>query len=112
MNKIWYILVDGNSQGPWTFDELKANRSITPDTLAWKEGFVHWKKIRDIPELQALFDDSPETDETEENCEPIKEGSPQDGLVMVMDQREPPYILWLLVAFISLMYVLLRLYIT
>lgn len=110
MTKIWYILIDGKSEGPWTFDELKENSKITPDTLAWKEGFDNWTKIRDIPELKELFEEVSKPPEVEESTDSLEEKSLQDELVLEMGQQEPPYMLWFLIAFVSLMYVILQLY--
>lgn len=109
MNKIWFILIDRKREGPLSYDDLKFDNRLTPDTLIWKEGFDDWKMIRDVPELKELFNDSAEQSEQKESQpEVFDKKTAQDELVM--DFKEPPYFLWFLVALISIIYVFLRLY--
>lgn len=109
MNKIWFILIGEKREGPYSFEDLKHDSRVTPDTLIWKEGFSEWKKIRDVPELKNLFKDNPEQTEPEENeQEGFKKRPVQDELVLDFGQ-EPPFLLWVLIALIALMYVFIRL---
>lgn len=112
MDKIWFIIIDNKSTGPFSCVELRANSGITPDTLVWKEGFDGWKKIRDVPELKKLFEeDSKQNDEDENQIKLLDKDPPQDELVLEMgEMTQPPYFIWLLLALVSLLYVILHLY--
>ncbi|MBA3602046.1 MAG: DUF4339 domain-containing protein [Parachlamydiaceae bacterium] len=78
MKKTWYIKIRGKQKGPYTLDQLKRNREVTPDTLVWSPEFEAWIPIRNIPELQEIFKDPvkpkkepgfPEEEEEEEEEE-------------------------------------------
>lgn len=112
MNKIWYILINDKREGPFAVEELKLDKRVTPDTLAWKKGWDHWKAIREIPELEELFEEYQPPDQSdEETQESVKKNVAQDELILDFGE-EPPYLLWVLIAFVSLLYVLFRLYTT
>ena len=112
MDKIWFIIIDNKSEGPFTYDELRCDTRIVPDTLAWREGFVNWKKISDIPELKTIFEDVSKKDDEEEQISLLKKDPLQDELVLEMlDMRqEPPYFIWIILALVSLLYIILQLY--
>lgn len=45
MSQVWYYVENGESQGPITqqeFDANRANGTIRPDTLVWKDGMGDW----------------------------------------------------------------------
>lgn len=108
MDKIWLIIIDGISEGPYSITELKRHRQFTPDTLAKHIYAEHWVQARFIPELTKVFeDDEPEeTGGTEE--EPTqKEVAPNDEIVI--DWREPPQFFWLIVVLVLLTYTLFQL---
>ena len=108
MDKIWFLFIDGKQEGPYSFEELKKERRITPDTLVWREGFKNWKKIREVSELQALFEeDSKNGIDKETEISEKKTG--QDELILEMS-HEPPYFLWILIALIILLYMVVQLY--
>lgn len=54
METTYYIIVDGQQQGPLVHDELKF-RYITPETYIWREGLEGWVKAGTLPELSDLF---------------------------------------------------------
>lgn len=108
MIKIWFILIDGKREGPFSYEDLKNDTRLTPDTLIWKTGFPDWKKIRDVPELKDLFKDEPDQIEQKEN-EIFDKKATQDEQLVLDFGEEPPSI-WLLIAFLTLLYVLIRLY--
>jgi len=55
-----YYYTDGKERfGPYSLDELK-NKSITQETLVWKEGLVDWVPARNLADLQALFQTIPD----------------------------------------------------
>lgn len=111
MYKIWFILIEGKREGPFAYEDLKADCRLTPDTWVWKKGFDDWKKIRDVPELKKLFedDDSKKVEEDGDETNLLGKKPAQSELVMDFGQ-EPPYFLWILIALISLLYLLIRLY--
>lgn len=107
MIKEWFILIDGNKEGPFSYLDLKRDRRLTWETLVWKQGFKKWLPIKDVPELSDLF--------KFEDKSSNKEGTallPCADDSIVLDARsQPPYFFWLLVAVISLMYFFIYLYI-
>ena len=110
MSKIWFIFIEGNREGPWSFEDLKSDTRITPDTLVWKDGFANWKKISEVPELKALFKDVPGSKEDEDkDVEVVGVGKPSEGELTMDIRQEPPYLLWILIALISLLYIILQL---
>ena len=54
MDTKFYIAVNGNQAGPYTFDQLRS-QNVTPDTLVWFAGQPDWAKASTIPQLQTLF---------------------------------------------------------
>lgn len=112
MDKTWFILINGQSEGPKSYEDLKNDSRLTPDTWIWKEGFDKWKKIRDVKELENLFkDDSKDGENSDVPPEQDdKENQIQDDELAIDMGLEPPYFLWILLALIVLTYVLLRMY--
>jgi hypothetical protein len=124
MKKTWYIKIRGKQKGPYTLDQLKSNREITPDTLVWDSELKAWVPIRKIPELQEIFKDpeKPEKepgfpDEEEEEGEEVRIG----GFVkkgkklapeLVLEFQSPPPItfFWLWIALASLLILLLHIF--
>jgi predicted Zn finger-like uncharacterized protein len=54
----WYIVVDGEQQGPLRpieLSQLFAKGSVGLDSYVWMEGFDDWKAAGDVPELTQLF---------------------------------------------------------
>lgn len=106
MEKVWYILIDGKKEGPFSLPELKRHFRVTPDTLAWKEGFKEWVPIRHILELRDIFKD--EEQPLSENEEEIKgkavEMTPAETLAMRSDP--PSFYFWLIIALLVLSYAL------
>lgn len=103
MKKIWYIDIAGRLEGPYTPDELKRNRKITPDTLVWKEGMTRSIPARKVPELKFLF-----VDEHSPNLSPPdKNGTGKKGqadLMILEMSQEPPFLLWVIIFLTLLLY--------
>lgn len=94
----------GKKEGPFSFLDLKRDERITPDTLAWRQGFPDWLPIRDIKELEDLFKEEPPV-ETPDNEELQKSPSTlQDDEVMAL-KKDPYFNLWVLLAVILVGYV-------
>lgn len=105
MNKCWFIWLNSRQDGPFSYEELEANPALTPDTLVWKEGMSTWTPIKKVPELKNLFKDKGQP--PKENLNPLKTPV-QDEIVLSLDNAEPPFLLWILIAVIILMYVIFR----
>ncbi|RUM41312.1 MAG: antifreeze protein [Desulfocapsa sp.] len=57
---LYYVEVDGNSQGPYGYESLQdmlSKKQIDADTLIWHANMDGWGKIKD--EIQDLFDTPP-----------------------------------------------------
>jgi hypothetical protein len=108
VEKIWFIIIDGIKKGPFSFLDLKRNERITPDTLAWKEGFSSWRPIREIGELQDLFKDEPEPDANDDESINIKVKPcrPEENEVIAL-RKDPPYLnIWMIMALFLILYLL------
>ncbi len=110
MQKIWYIKIDGQREGPLSVSDLKRDRRLTPDTLVWKEGFKDWQPMREVPELKEVFEDeNPPPKLSPQDLLQGKPALPDDELILDFGQ-EPPYLFWLLAALLAVMYMLQKLY--
>lgn len=110
MIKEWYIAVEQSVEGPFSTLDLKHNKKITPDTFVWKEGFSSWKRIRDVPELRPLFFEEEPVDISEDPKKLKKKlKEPEDEIVLEW-KSEPPYLFWILVAVLLLLYLVTQLY--
>lgn len=97
--KIWYIKINDQTEGPYSFEDLRRDRRITPDTLARKVNHPLWRPIRNIFELKRLFyDENPDEREDRFTKPKIK---PQDELVLDM-HRDPKYFFWALMLLVLL----------
>lgn len=102
MEKVWFICIDGKREGPFSVQDLKRDHRLSPDTLVWKEGFSKWKKIRHVPELkEVFFDEKTDQDNLIEKAQLIV--TPRDEIILDL-QKEPPYLFWLLIALLLLLY--------
>lgn len=58
----YFIAVNGQQQGPFNADQLKAgisNGQINKDTMVWKQGMAAWAKASENPETAGLFGSAP-----------------------------------------------------
>ncbi|MBA3817076.1 MAG: DUF4339 domain-containing protein [Parachlamydiaceae bacterium] len=106
MKKIWFIVLKEKKEGPFSIIELKRDIRITPDTLVWKEGFSNWKKMREVEELKEVFSDENENPKKTDDLidKPCLIITPQDEIILDL-QKEPPYLLWILIVLLLLLYV-------
>lgn len=51
----YYMVIDEQSAGPFTLDEVILHSKITPDTLVWKPGLDNWVAAKTLPELSIAF---------------------------------------------------------
>jgi hypothetical protein len=109
--KIWYLLINGNQEGPFSFEDLKRDNRLTLDTLARKDDWKIWKPIREIPELIKVLPKKkqPSQNSPDEEWSPDQVEGPQEEMVLDFGS-EPPYLPWIIIALICLMYVIMELY--
>ncbi len=56
MAENWYYVQKGNRQGPVAIEVIESmiqSQDLKLDDYVWKKGFENWKKIREVPELEA-----------------------------------------------------------
>ncbi len=81
MNKHYYIAVNGQQTGPFTFEELK-DKNIQRATLIWTEGMDNWTKAEDVAFVKDILWKSPPPIPQEEIKQQIPPSIPvtsQDG---------------------------------
>lgn len=49
----YWIVINDNTQGPMTLDELMQVRGLTPQTPVWFDGLANWTTIGQVPDLMA-----------------------------------------------------------
>ena len=110
MIPVWYVKINEKKEGPYTRVQLRYHPKVTPDTLVWKEGFPDWKPLREVPELQDIFQDSSEELPGATLIKP-KFKKPFENDELALEYKQDPYnLIWLLVLFIVLLYVIYRFY--
>lgn len=100
MHKEWFVLIDNVKEGPYSIEDLRRDRRVTPDTLVWRQGFETWIPIRNVPELKSLFEEQKNEPEAEE---PITPSLPKNDTLAI--SMEPPFF-WIFIALIVVAYVL------
>lgn len=103
LEKVWFIDIAGKKEGPFSVLDLRRDERITPDTLVWKQGFPAWLPIRDVPELNSIFEDSEEFIPLIQ--EPLKQKA-DDEIALDWRDNNPQYIFWLLLALLIIIYAL------
>ncbi|MDR1813042.1 MAG: GYF domain-containing protein [Candidatus Fibromonas sp.] len=53
--KIWYMEINGQQQGPFSIDEL-LQRGLTGPSLVRAEGMADWLEAKDVPEMAEAFE--------------------------------------------------------
>jgi hypothetical protein len=103
----WFVLINGNQEGPYNLNQLKKDPRLTPDTLVWKKGFKDWIAIRHVLELQEIFEDETPPHSQEEKFSPTPLISEQEALTLQTDPS--PFFLWILFFILILLYVFYQL---
>ncbi len=101
MDKIWYIKINNIEEGPYSFYDLKSNWRISPETLAWKEGFVSWLPIRDIEELKDLFKDEKQPEMEEPETKP----EPEEEIALPLSKDPFSILFWVLITALLIFYI-------
>lgn len=110
MEKIWFLLIDGKEEGPYSIADLRRHIRLTPDTPVRRKGTARWILLRFIPELQSLFEDEPESKPPSDKKKDKNKSQLEDGGVVLALRQDPPsFWFWILIAAIVLFYVLYQL---
>lgn len=100
----WYIKIDGKQQGPFSLEELKKQKNLTPETLCCKEGDDKWKPISSFNELEEIFQDRLKGKESDDI---IADGLSKEGELTIQAEQSPnPFLLYFLILILLLMYML------
>lgn len=104
MEKIWFIKIAQTREGPFSFQELRGDPRVTPDTLVWRKGFQDWIPIRKVPELKDLFKDGKSLHEIGPSFKkkplPIKG---KEELVLDFQKGPPPFLIVILIVILILL---------
>ncbi len=73
MNKEYFIVVNGEQAGPYTFEQLKG-MNLTAESKIWYQGLDTWKMLSEVPEYQQLQEPPPVINTGNSNWQP-PEGS-------------------------------------
>lgn len=109
MEKIWYIILNEKREGPYSLQDMRKDKRISPETLVWKEGFDKWIPIGEVPELKAVFQDVIDEPEDEEGAETQV---PADEEIILQLKEDPPSFLRVLIilSICLLIYLLMKYY--
>jgi hypothetical protein len=58
----YFVVINGNQAGPFTMDVIQQminQKTLTKETLVWKQGMDKWAKATDVEEVAALFTSTP-----------------------------------------------------
>lgn len=102
--KVWFIKINGNSEGPLSINDLKFDKRITPDTLVWKEGFPKWIPIRYVQELKEIFKDEEAEQKPKDQELPIKFTKIDDEITLDLHYNPLPFLFWILILITLLLY--------
>lgn len=112
--KKWYTKIASKEQGPFSFEELKKQDWLTPDTLVREENSKQWVPLSQAPGLESFFEDDLKIeDEEEENSFKSSEqyALHEDSEIALNLLTPNPYffLLWLLFVALVLTYIFYQL---
>lgn len=110
MGKIWFIQIENHSEGPYSIQDLKWDRRITPDTLVWKAGMPVWKPVRKVPELKKLFSDpdEPESSSQKEKRKKKIDSGKEEIALDLQKELFPFWICFWVLLLLILIYILYK----
>lgn len=94
-DKIWFIIIDGQKEGPFSIQDLKHHPRMTPDTLVWKEGFKQWIPARKVAELKSIFEDEEPLIELHDRFK--ISGASADDSALVIEGSNFPFLFYLII---------------
>lgn len=98
VEKIWFLFLDHKQEGPYSLIELERDERLTPETFAWREGMMDWKKISEIPELHAVFDGEAKKEEETFFNKDDQTPVPDDEIALDLQKGPPVFFYWTLLA--------------
>lgn len=102
---VWFIMVDGKKQGPFSINDLKKNPHVSPLTLVWKKGFKKWVPMGSVDGLRKIFESR--VNEKNQDRPKLKAG-PE----IVLEEGKSgffPSMWWLILAILIAIYTLIKL---
>lgn len=104
--RIWFILIGGKKEGPYSISQLRSHPKLTPDTLVWRKGFSKWIPIAQVKELKEVFRDDKKKKRPDDKKKDLKLSY---VLAKTNHHFNPkPFFWWLLLLSLVLFYVLYR----
>lgn len=73
MNQQFYIALNGQQTGPFTFEQLKG-MNLKPDTMVWYDGQANWSRADQIPILIEVFNVHPSSPSPDSNRQTFQTG--------------------------------------
>lgn len=102
--KIWWIKFEQEIEGPYSSYELKKDRRITPDTLVRANGETVWRRIRDVKELNVIFEDEEEEGRDNGLDSSVPSVPAGNEMVLTMGDEPPSLSPWLIIAAVIILY--------
>lgn len=102
--RIWFIQINGVQEGPFSALQLRYDSRVNPDTLVWKKGWKAWVPLREVPELNIIFEDEEPLVEPKKN---IFQKMGKEELAISI-QRDPPLLFWVIIILIIFIYLLIN----
>ncbi len=107
MIKEWFVLVQDRKLGPFSIEELRRKKFITPDTLVWKKGFTKWKKAGLVKELASVFKDEPQPLSKKKDT---YQTPPKYNEILELGMPSGNWLWWWALFILALLYAIYRLY--
>ncbi|MGM0440692.1 MAG: DUF4339 domain-containing protein [Chlamydiota bacterium] len=106
MERLWYLSINGASEGPYSVDELARDPRFNPDVLVRKEGMELWLLAGDVEELAEIFKDKEDSEEEEEHQEePLGKGEGEGIIVSSYSSSNGPF--WVIILLLLLIFLIL-----
>jgi hypothetical protein len=104
--KLWFILVQDQQQGPFSLQDLKYHSQFTPDTLVRKKEWSRWIPARFVQELEELFKDEKKTpaDQESDFQDQVHSQGRHHQVILAAQQDPSQFFLWMLILLIILFY--------
>lgn len=99
---LWFIKIEGKEEGPYSFDQLRRDFRLTPDTLIRRAHSKKFAPIKSFKELKELFKEEKKKEEEARKVE-----WPKDDILERDAQNPGPFIDFLvLILIVSLLWMI------